>query len=58
MPQDQKNALELVYYVANDANEEVKQKALQDLDIYNENSSAKYNVWKRVSDNTNITTLH
>ena len=44
MPQDQRNALELVYYVANDANEEVKQKALQDLDIYNENSSDKYNV--------------
>ncbi|WP_406602656.1 hypothetical protein ACJA29_00385 [Metamycoplasma sualvi] len=58
MPQDQKNALELVYYVANDANDEVKQKALQDLDTYNESSSDKYNVWKQVSDDTTITNLN
>ncbi len=56
--QDQRDALELVYYVAKDANDEEKAKAINALSTYNQNSIEKYNVWKTVSEEKILTNLN
>ena len=59
LPQDQRDALELVYYVADQGiNDEEYQKAISNLNVYNTSSTDKYNVWKTVSDQTAVNQLN